>query len=132
MTGKGNSSPGNANLRIGTQAGHDEYHQSDSPRKYFPQHTSSISPTHDAVIAPFRRYVHPPAPLLFSPVIHASPLVIPAQAGILTRGAISKGSTIVANYAEKSFEVRIILCLYVLQALVWIRAMCSARRPYPD
>ena len=98
MTGKGNSSPGNANLSIGTQAGHDEYHQSDSPRKYFPQHTSSISPTHDAVIAPFRRYVHPPAPLLFSPVIHASPLVIPAQAGILTRGAISKGRTIVVTY----------------------------------
>jgi len=134
---------------------------------------------------------------MFSPVIPASPLVIPAQAGILTRGAISKGSTIVANYAEKSFkvsiffcvcmscslwcgsgrcaaqdvhilikipafagmtggagiltrdaiykgsaiaanyaeksfEVRIISCLYGLKALVWIRAVCKSRRPYPD
>ena len=133
MTGKGCSSPGNANLRIGTQADHDEESHSDLQRKYALRHTSSISPTHDAVIAPFRRYVHPPpAPLLFSPVIHASPLVIPAQAGILTRGAISKGRTIVANYAEKSFEVRIISCLYGLKALVWIRAVCKSRRPYPD
>ena len=59
-----NSYPGNANLRIGTQAGHDEYHHSDSLRKYVPRHASSISPTHDAAIAPFRRYVHPPASLL--------------------------------------------------------------------
>jgi hypothetical protein len=70
---KGNSSPGNANLRIATQAGHDDNGHSDSLRKYVPRHASSISPTHDAVIAPFRRYVHLPAPLLFSPVIPASP-----------------------------------------------------------
>ena len=132
MTGKGNSSPGNANLRIGIQAGHDQDSHPDPSRKYALQYASSISPTHDAVIAPFRRYVPPPASFLFSPVIPASPLVIPAQAGILTRGAISKGRTIVANYAEKSFEVRIISCLYGLKALVWIRAVCKSRRPYPD
>ena len=56
-----NSSPGNANLRIGTQAGHDQDSHPDPQRKYALQHASSISPTHDAVIAPFRRYVHPPA-----------------------------------------------------------------------
>ncbi len=131
-SGTGNSSPGNANLRIGTHADHDDDGHSDSMRKYVPRHASSISPTHDAVIAPFRRYVPPPASFLFSPVIPASPLVIPAQAGILTRGAISKGRTIVANYAEKSFEVRIISCLYVLKALGWIRVVCKSRRPYPD
>jgi hypothetical protein len=62
----------------------------------------------------------------------ASPGVIPAQAGILTRDVIYKGHAVAVNYAEKSFEVRIILCLYVLKSLVWIRAMCRARRPYPD
>ena len=111
MTGKGNSSPGNANLRIGTQAGHDEYHQSDSPRKYFPQHTSSISPTHDAVIAPFRRYVHPPVSFLRTPPLRPPPGVIPAQAGILTRVAFYKGHAVAVNYAGKSLKVRIILCL---------------------
>ena len=69
-----NSSPGSANLRIGTQAGQDCNSHPDSPRKYVPRHASSISPTHDAVIAPFRRYVHPPASFLFSTVIPASPL----------------------------------------------------------
>ena len=53
---------------------------------------------------------------MFSPVIPASPLVIPAQAGILTRGAISKGSTIVANYAEKSFKVSIFFVFVCLAA----------------
>ena len=59
-SGTGNSSPGNANLRIGTHADHDDDGHSDSMRKYVPRHASSISPTHDAVIAPFRRYVPPP------------------------------------------------------------------------
>ena len=59
-----NSSPGNANLRIGIQAGHDQDSHPDPSRKYALQYASSISPTHDAVIAPFRRYVHPPASFL--------------------------------------------------------------------
>ena len=132
MPGKGNSSPGNANLRIGTQAGHDQDSHPDPQRKYALQHASSISPTHDAVIAPFRRCARPLASLLFSPVIPASPLVIPAQAGILTRDAISKGNAIVANYAGKSLKVRNFLCLCALQSLVWIRALCKSRRSYPD
>ncbi len=41
MTWKGNSSPGNANLRIGTQAGHDENSHSDSPQKYALRRISS-------------------------------------------------------------------------------------------
>ena len=74
-----------------------------------------------------------------SPVIPAfsrhtflPPLVIPAQAGILTRDAIYKGHAVAVNYAGKSFKVRIICCLYVLQLLMWIRVMCGARRPHPD
>ena len=77
-------------------------------------------------MSPFRRYVHPLASFLFSPVIPASPLVIPAQAGILTRDAIYKGHAVAVNYAGKSFKVRIIFCLYVLQLLMWIRVMCGA------
>ena len=73
MTGKGCSSPGNANLRIGTQADHDEESHSDLQRKYALRHTSSISPTHDAVIAPFRRYVHLPAPSLYTPALRPPP-----------------------------------------------------------
>ena len=68
-----NSSPGNANLRIGTQADHDEESHSDLQRKYALRHTSSISPTHDAVIAPFRRYVHLPAPSLYTPALRPPP-----------------------------------------------------------
>ena len=155
-----NSSPGNANLRIGTQAGQNEDSHSDSQRSDALRHTPSTSPTHGTVISPFRRHVHPPgvipafsrhtclppASLLLSPVIPASPRrhscffpsylpppsVIPAQAGILTRGAIYKGHAVAVNYAGKSFIVRIILCLYVLKPLVWIRAVCKSRRPYPD
>ena len=96
-----NSSPGNTNLRIGTQAGHDEDRHLNLYRKYVLRHTSSISPTHGTAISPFRLYVTPrrhscflpsylppPASFLLSPVIPASPGVIPAQAGILTRDAI--------------------------------------------
>ena len=80
MTGEGagmmeacSSFPGNANLRIGTQADHDEESHSDVQRKYALRHTSSISPTHDAVIAPFRRYVHLPAPSLYTPALRPPP-----------------------------------------------------------
>ena len=38
-----NSSPGNANLRIGTQAGDDEGSHSDLPRKYVLRHTHNIT-----------------------------------------------------------------------------------------
>jgi len=137
-----NSSPGNANLRIGTQAGSDEDSHSDSQRSDALRHTSSTSPTHGTVISPFRRYVHPqaswlppPASFLLSPVIPASPGVIPAQAGILTRDAISKGHTVVNNYAETPSRHHLNTeCkdLCVLKPLVWIRAMCRSRRPCPD
>ena len=56
--------------------------------------------------------------------------VIPAKAGILTRAVIYKSRTIVVNYAGKPFKVRAIF-LFVLQSLVWIRAICKARRSYP-
>ena len=59
--------PGNANLRIGTQAGQNEDSHSDSQRSDALRHTSSTSPTHDAVISPFRRYVHPQASWLPPP-----------------------------------------------------------------
>ncbi len=58
------------------------------------------------------------------------PPVIPAKAGILTRAVIYKSRTIVVNYAGKPFKVRAIF-LFVLQSLVWIRAICKARRSYP-
>ena len=59
-------------------------------------------------------------------VIPPPPPVIPAKAGILTRGAISKGSAIVANYAaipsrHISYGKGDGLC--VLKSLVWIRAI---------
>ena len=56
--------PGNANLRIGTQANHEKDRHLNLSRKYVSGHTSSISPTHDAVISPHRRYVHLPASFL--------------------------------------------------------------------
>jgi hypothetical protein len=143
-----NSSPGNTNLRIGTQAGHDEDRHLNLYRKYVLRHTSSISPTHGTAISPFRLYVTPrrhscflpsylppPASFLLSPVIPASPGVIPAQAGILKRDAISKGHTVVNNYAETPSRHHLNTeCkdLCVLKPLVWIRAMCRSRRPCPD
>jgi hypothetical protein len=39
----------------------------------------------------------------------ASPGVIPAQAGILTRGAIYKSHAVAVNYAGKSFFVFVCL-----------------------
>jgi hypothetical protein len=54
-----NSSPGNANLRIGTQAGHDEDSHSNSPRKYALRHALSVIPAYAAVMSPLRRYAHP-------------------------------------------------------------------------
>jgi len=56
--------PGNANLRIGIQANQEKDRHLDLSRKYVSGHTSSISPTHDAVISPYRRYVHLPASFL--------------------------------------------------------------------
>mgnify|MGYP007056838232 CR=1 FL=1 len=41
-----NSSPGNANLRIGTQAGHDEGSHSNPLRKYALRHTSQKHSPH--------------------------------------------------------------------------------------
>ena len=84
-----NSSPGNANLRIGTQAGHDEGSHSNPLRKYALRHTPSVTlytpalrpptgviPAHAAVTSTprrhpcaRRRYVHPPG-------------VIPAHAAV--------------------------------------------------
>ena len=57
-------SPGNANLRIGTQADHEKDRHLNLSRSNVPGHTSSISPTHSAVISPHRRYVHLPASFL--------------------------------------------------------------------
>jgi hypothetical protein len=57
MPEKGNSPPGNANLRIGTQASSGKDSHSNLYRKYVLRHTSSISPTEDTVMSPFRRYV---------------------------------------------------------------------------
>ena len=51
-----NSSPGNANLRIGTQAGHDEGSHSDPLRKYALRHTPSVIPVHAAVTSTPRRH----------------------------------------------------------------------------
>ena len=99
MTGKGNSSPGHANLRIGTQAGHDQDSHPDPQQKYALRYSSSISPTHDAVIAPFRRYVHLPAPSLYTPALRPPFGVIPAKAGILTRVALDEGRAVVVNCA---------------------------------
>jgi hypothetical protein len=48
---------------------------------------------------------------LRTPPLRPPPGVIPAQAGILTRGVIYKGSTIVDNCAGKSFFV--FICLEV-------------------
>ena len=89
------SSPGNANLRIGTQAGSDEDSHSNLYRKYALRHISSISPTHDAVIPPSpvtaalrrhscarRRYVHPPASFLRTPPLRPPSGVIPAHAAV--------------------------------------------------
>ena len=56
--------PGNANLRIGIQANQEKDRHLDLSRKYVSGHTYSISPTHDAVISPHRRYVHLPASFL--------------------------------------------------------------------
>ena len=76
------SSPGNANLRIGTQAGSDEDSHSNLYRKYALRHISSISPTHDAVISPFPRYVHPPVSFLRTPPLRPPSGVIPAHAAV--------------------------------------------------
>jgi|GEM_PF-662767 hypothetical protein len=137
-----NSSPGNANLRIGTQAGSDEDSHSDSQRSDALRHTSSTSPTHGTVISPFRRYVHPqaswlppPASFLLSPVIPASPGVIPAQAGILTRSILNQGHTVGNNHAgmpPRHLSHANCSDLCVLKSLVWIRTICRSRRPYPD
>jgi hypothetical protein len=106
MTRKGSSSPGNANLRIGTQAGYDESSPSDPLRKYALRHTPSVIPVHAAVTS--------------------APGVIPAQAGILTRVALYEGPTVVENYAGiPSRHISYGKCgeLCVLQSLVWIRAI---------
>ena len=118
MTVKGNSSPGNANLRIGTQAGDDEGSHSDSERSDALRRIASGTPA--------------PGVIPVHAVVAPTPGVIPAQAGILTRDAIYQGHAVAVNYAGKSLKVRILLCLYVLKPLVWIRAMCRSRRPYPD
>jgi len=69
-----NSSPGNANLRIGTQAGHDEGSHSNPLRKYALRHTPSVIPVHAGVTSTPRRYpctrrrhVHPRASSLYTP-----------------------------------------------------------------
>ena len=118
MPGKGNSSPGNANLRIGTQAGSDEGSHSDSERSDALRRIASGTPA--------------PGVIPVHAVVAPTPGVIPAQAGILTRDAIYKGHAVAVSYAGKSLKVRILLCLYVLKSLVWIRVICKARRRYPD
>jgi hypothetical protein len=64
--------------------------------------------------------------------------VIPAKAGILTRGAIYKGRAVVGNSAgirsrhipkERCNDLWLYVC--TLKALVRIRAVCKQRRPYP-
>ena len=97
VTGKGRSSPGNANRSIGTQAGDDEGSHSDSQRGDALRHTSSGTPA--------------PGVIPVHTVVAPTPGVIPAQAGILTRDAIYKGHAVTVNYAGKSLKVRIILCL---------------------
>ena len=127
-----NSSPGNANLRIGTQAGHDQDSHPDPQRKYALRYSSSISPTHDAVIAPFRRYVHLPAPSLYTPALRPPFGVIPAKAGILTRVALDEGRAVVVNCAgipSRHFSSTKCVELCALKSLMWIRAKCHSKRP---
>ena len=59
----------------------------------------------------YTRRCHCSLPPLRPPsgVMAASPGVIPAQAGILTRGAIYKGHAVAVNYAGKSFFVFVCL-----------------------
>jgi|GEM_PF-4143607 len=59
-----NSSPGNANLRIGTQAGHDEDSHPNPQRKYALRRTLSVIPAYAAVMSSLRRHAHPPASFL--------------------------------------------------------------------
>jgi len=112
MTGKGCSSPGNANLRIGTQADHDEESHSDLQRKYALQHSSPAILAHVAVTS--------------------TSGVIPAKAGILTRVALDEGRAVVVNCAgipskHISYAKRVELC--ALKSLMWIRAMGDSKRP---
>ena len=81
-----------------------------------------------------RRYVHHGV-IPARAAVTSTPGVIPAKAGILTRISFYKGHTIVANYAATqsrhiSYGKRDELC--VLKSLVWIRAICKSKRPYPD
>ena len=80
--------------------------------------------------------VTPPAPFLLSPGSYLPlPLVIPAQAGILTRGVLNQGHTVVNNHAGTPSRHQLNTeCkdLCALKSLVWIRAMCKPSRPCPD
>ena len=124
-----NSSPGNANLRIGTQAGQNEDRHTALSRSNVSGHTHNITD--------HTRSCHFSLPTLRPPsgVMAASPGVIPAQAGILTRDVIYKGHTVVNNHAGTPSRHQLNTeCkdLCVLQPLVWIRTICRSRRPYPD
>ena len=115
MAEGGNSSPVNANLRIGTQAGQEKDRHSNSPRNHAPGHTPSIIPARAAVTS--------------------TPGVIPAQAGILTRITFYEGPAVVVNCAGiPSRHLSYAKCneLCVPKSLVRIMAMGNSRRPYPD
>jgi hypothetical protein len=62
-----NSSPGNANLRIGIQASQEKDSHSDPPRKYAPGHTPASSLYTPLSFLRSARYVHPPAASLYTP-----------------------------------------------------------------
>ena len=51
-----NSSPGNANRPIGTQAGQEKDRHSNSPRKYVLRHVPGVIPAHTAVTSTLRRH----------------------------------------------------------------------------
>ena len=59
-----NSSPGNANLRIGIQAGQEKDSHSNPQRKYALRHALSVIPAYAAVMSPLRRHARPPASFL--------------------------------------------------------------------